>query len=84
MKNFEILKEKYNSPRITGEVLDCSMPLTFDQHSNCGFYCMYCFSTFQRSIGRGKENYLKRKVKAADVERIKKMFRLEKEAMSGS
>lgn len=76
---FEKLKAYYDSPRITGEVLDCSMPLTFDQYSNCGHYCMYCFSTFQRAIGKGKEDYLKRKVKAVNVERIKKMFLLEKE-----
>lgn len=78
-EKYEKLKDYYNSPRITGEVLDCSMPLTFDQYSNCGHYCMYCFSTFQRAIGKGKENYLKRKVKAVNVDKIKKMFLLEKE-----
>ena len=46
--------KKYGSPRITNEVLDCSMPMTFDQYSNCGYYCLYCFSSFQRDI-RGKE-----------------------------
>lgn len=40
----------YSSPRISGEVMDCSMPMTMDQHSQCGFDCLYCFAYFQKSI----------------------------------
>lgn len=64
----------YNSPRWSGEVADCSMPMTFDQYSNCGYKCLYCFSNYQRGIGAGKENYLANKVKPVSVKRIKKMF----------
>jgi DNA repair photolyase len=44
------LRTNYTSPRWSGEVLDCSMPMTFDQYSRCSFDCLYCFSFFQRSL----------------------------------
>jgi len=40
----------YPSPRWSGEILDCSMPMTFDQFSRCSYDCLYCFSYFQRSV----------------------------------
>lgn len=68
-------KATYSSPRITWEYADCSMPITFDQYSNCGHNCAYCFSQYQRGIGNSKEDYLKNKVKWVNVDRIKKIFR---------
>lgn len=50
------------------------MPMTFDQYSVCSYGCQYCFATFQRAIGEGKENYLNKNVKSVNVNRIKKMF----------
>jgi len=64
----------YNSPRWSGEVADCSMPMTFDQYSNCAYKCLYCFSNYQRGIGAGKENYFANEVKPISVSHIKKMF----------
>jgi len=64
----------YTSPRITGEFLDCSMPMTFDQYSNCGFNCLYCFSTFQRSCGKTKDNYLAKKYKKVNLAKFKSIF----------
>lgn len=32
----------YSSPRMSSEVLDCSMPLTFDQYNFCHYKCQYC------------------------------------------
>ena len=46
-------KNSYGSPRISSEVLECSLPLTFDQYSICGFGCCYCFSQFIRGTGPG-------------------------------
>lgn len=31
----ETIKYGYGSPRWTGEIADCSLPLTFDTYSNC-------------------------------------------------
>ena len=64
----------YQSPRITAEIADCSMPMTFDTYSNCSFGCLYCFSQFQRAVGNGKEAYLGKEVTNVSVERIKRMF----------
>jgi len=72
--------EKYNSPRITSEILECSMPLTFDQYSICFFNCCYCFSQYIRGTGPAKKNYDKKKIKAVDVEEIKKIFTFKKKA----
>lgn len=66
----------YTSPRWTAELPDCSMPMTFDTYSNCGFTCVYCFAAFQRSIGyeTRKAAYLSGEANAVDVERTKRIF----------
>lgn len=46
------MNKYYDSPRWSGEILDCSMPLTFDQYNRCSFDCLYCFSFFQRSLAK--------------------------------
>ena len=71
--NLEISKS-YGSPRWTGEIADCSLPVTFDTYSNCSFGCVYCFSQYQRAIGGAKYDYLNKKVKCINVEKVKKMF----------
>lgn len=64
----------YDSPRWTGEIADCSLPVTFDTYNNCAFGCVYCFSQYQRGIGVTKDNYLNKKVKAVNPDRIKRLF----------
>lgn len=64
----------YQSPRWTGEIADCSMPMTFDTYSNCSFGCMYCFSQFQRAIGGGKDEYLAKQVRSVNINKVKKIF----------
>lgn len=44
------IKLDYPSPRWSGEILDCSMPMTFDQYDHCSFNCLYCFSYFQKAL----------------------------------
>ena len=66
--------EYYGSPRWTGEIADCSMPMTMDTYSNCSYNCQYCFSQFQRALGGCRENYLRKKVKWVNPEKIKQMF----------
>jgi DNA repair photolyase len=65
----------YGSPRWTGEIADCSMPMTFDTYSNCSFKCIYCFSQYQRGLGKSGEKYAGQNVSHVDVEKIKRMFR---------
>lgn len=69
------IKHGYNSPRWTGELNDCSLPMTFDTYSNCAFGCVYCFSQYQRGNGQGREAYLSKKVHSVNPEKIKAMFR---------
>ena len=64
----------YLSPRWSGEVADCSMPMTFDQYSNCSFKCVYCFSYFQRAVNLGSRGYLSNEHKCVDIKKIKRMF----------
>lgn len=70
----EKIKYGYASPRWTGEIADCTLPLTFDTYSNCSFGCVYCFSQYQRGIGGAKENYFAKNVKSVNPEKIKKIF----------
>lgn len=67
-------KGYYSSPRWTGEIADCSLPVTFDTYSNCAFGCVYCFSQYQRGLGGCADDYLNKRVKAVNVEKVKKLF----------
>lgn len=73
----EEISKTYLSPRWTGEIADCSLPMTLDTYSNCSFGCVYCFSQYQRGIGACKEDYLAKKVKCINVDKVKKIFSLE-------
>lgn len=68
------IKYGYGSPRWTGEIADCSLPMTLDTYSNCSFGCVYCFSQYQRGIGKPKIGYLSKDVKAVNPELIRKLF----------
>lgn len=68
------IKHDYGSPRWSGEITDCTMPMTFDTYSNCSFGCVYCFSQYQRGIGGGKESYFHKDVKSVNVDKIKRIF----------
>lgn len=63
----------YESPRWTAELLDCSMPMTFDTYSVCAYNCLYCFAYYQRAISM-RDNYIQRKVRWVNPEKIKRMF----------
>lgn len=39
----------YSSPRISSEISDCSMPMTFDHFNYCSLGCLYCFAYFFKS-----------------------------------
>ena len=69
----------YGSPRWTNEIADCSLPVTFDTYSNCSFGCVYCFSQYQRGLGKSKEHYLAKEVRSVDPDKIKRLFTLEKQ-----
>lgn len=71
----------YASPRWSYEILDCSMPVSFDTYSNCTHKCLYCFSAFQRQSTKQStsQHYRNAVVNSVDVERIKRMFTLEDE-----
>lgn len=66
----------YESPRWSAEIADCSMPMTFDQYSNCGYNCIYCFSANQRGIGNAdkKRRYKSGIANAVNMDHVKRMF----------
>jgi DNA repair photolyase len=68
------LATDYQSPRWTGEIPDCSMPMTFDTYSGCAYTCLYCFSAFRRAVGNSKGDYQDRRVRSVDPKKIKRMF----------
>ena len=68
-------KEYYQSPRWSGEIADCGMPMTMDTYSNCAFGCAYCFSQYQRGVGKPSADYNQHaNVKHVNVEAVKKIF----------
>lgn len=69
------ISHSYDSPRWTGEITDCSLPVTLDTYSNCSFDCVYCFSQYQRGVGASANDYFANKdVKCVNIDRIKKLF----------
>jgi len=68
------IMENYGSPRWTGEIADCSLPLTLDTYSNCSFGCVYCFSQYQRGLGVNKDKYFQKDVRCVNVEKVKKIL----------
>ena len=78
MENKLSIKEGYTSPRWTGEIADCSLPMTLDTYSNCSFGCVYCFSQYQRSNGEErKKNYLSKSVRCINVDKVKRIMNAE-------
>ena len=68
------ITQNYGSPRWTGEIADCSLPLTLDTYSNCSFGCVYCFSQYQRGLGVNKDKYFNKEVRCVNVEKVKKIL----------
>lgn len=69
----------YGSPRWTNEIVDCSLPVTFDTYSKCSFKCLYCFSQYQKGCGKPKDEYYnKDAVRYVNVDKIRDMFTLKK------
>jgi len=66
------LRFDYVSPRWSQEILDCSMPMTFDTYSVCSFSCLYCFSFFQKS--HSLRGYLSRDVRSVAPEKVMRLF----------
>ena len=64
----------YQSPRWSGELLDCSMPMTFDTYSECSYRCLYCFAFFQKSLGGAGNYYLNTNSRPVNVEAVKRIF----------
>ena len=48
-KGLSVCNSNYDSPRISSEIPDCSMPLTFDSYNYCSLGCTYCFAYFFKS-----------------------------------
>lgn len=68
------IKHDYLSPRWSGEIADCSLPMTMDTYSNCSYGCVYCFSQYQRGIGKGKEAYGDKVVRSINLDKIINIF----------
>lgn len=73
------LNQDYSSPRWSGGICDCSMPLTFDTYSTCSYNCLYCFAFFQKShscVGyKDNRQMHQRIVRSVNPEKVKNMFK---------
>jgi DNA repair photolyase len=65
------IDHNYGSPRWSQEVLDCSMPVSFDTYSRCSYNCLYCFSYYQKKLHcKGYAEGVVRSVNPAKVEAL--------------
>jgi len=75
------LETGYASPRWSGEILDCAMPMTFDTYSRCSYNCLYCFGIYQKATNKtagkkGKAITLQ-KAQSVNVKKVIRLFDLE-------
>ncbi len=71
------MEARYSSPRLSYEVPDCSVPLTFDTYSTCSFACLYCFAWMERADNPAITNRRKRGggfTAKVNIEKVKKLF----------
>lgn len=62
---------KYSSPRISSEIPDCSMPLTFDSYKFCHYGCLYCFAYFFKANNPAiKASQYGMELQAVDAKRL--------------
>jgi DNA repair photolyase len=64
------MKRDYCSPRWTQEILDCSMPMTFDVYGSCSYNCLYCFAYYQKAQCLGGYQSDVRSVDPASIVRL--------------
>lgn len=70
------LESTYESPRWSQEILDCSMPMSFDTYSKCSYNCLYCFAFFQKDNNvKGYSIHTKGEIKTRSVN-VEKVIRL--------
>lgn len=71
------LRECYQSPRWTGELADCSFPVTFDTYSKCSFGCLYCFSVYQKDLHRSgcSQTLYEKPLECVNIESVKSLFK---------
>lgn len=73
------IKQNYLSPRWSGEVCDCSMPVALDTYNTCSYNCLYCFAFFQKShtdisYKYDLNNSKNREVRSVNPEKIRNLF----------
>ena len=73
------IKQNYLSPRWSGEVCDCCMPLALDTYNTCSYNCLYCFAFFQKShtdisYKQDLSNSKHREVRSVNPDKIRTMF----------
>lgn len=68
--SLEGIKSGYGSPRWSGEITDCAMPMTFDTYSKCSYGCLYCFAVAQQCSQHKGLRAEVRKVNEANVMKI--------------
>lgn len=71
-----VLKQDYRSPRWSQEILDCSMPMSFDTYSKCAYNCLYCFAFFQKdhNIRGFSAKKGPAEIRSVNPERVKQLF----------
>ncbi len=65
----------YQSPRVSSETMDCSLPMTFDHLSICGGHkCLYCFSFYSKSnnamLAEGSSRRVPVNLRSADMPKM--------------
>ena len=80
------LRSGYPSPRWSGEILDCALPVTFDQFNKCSYGCLYCFSAFQKELKKfnpnihsDTKNYQQDYLKSVSISSMKNIINLKNE-----
>lgn len=67
----------YESPRWTKELIDCSMPMTFDTYSKCSYHCLYCFAFNQKAFtckGYDSKSFSQKIIRCVNPQKVIRLF----------
>lgn len=80
MSEKKTIQQTWSSPRWSGEITDCALPMTMDTYSKCSYGCVYCFATNQKAIGRNRAHYVQGKPRGMNVYKVRGILSGERES----
>lgn len=71
MSDRPAIQRTWGTPRWSGEITDCALPVAIDTYSKCSYGCVYCFATNQKALGQRRAFYVSGQPRGMNVDRVR-------------